>query len=381
MDRQMFEDHTGSASRDITIFLAGDVMTGRGIDQVLPHPGEPVIHEPYMKNALGYVSIAERASGPIPRPADWGYIWGEALAELARREPDVRMINLETSITGSDDFWQHKRINYRMHPDNIAVLTAAGIGYCSLANNHTLDWGYKGLQQTLDSLAQTGIAAAGAGGSLEEAMRPAVLPVAGKGRVVAFSCGTPSSGIPPEWAAARDRAGVNLLPQLSEDAVHEIRRRVDTVRRPRDIVVLSIHWGGNWGYEIPFRHRSFARLLIDEGGVDIIHGHSSHHPLGFEVYQGRPIFYGCGDFINDYEGIGGEEDFRSDLGLMYFLTMNPAAGTLSRLELVPMKIRNFKLNRASAAEAGWLREVLVRESGEWGLRLKLNPDWSLTAEW
>jgi poly-gamma-glutamate synthesis protein (capsule biosynthesis protein) len=60
--------------QSITLFLCGDVMTGRGIDQVLPHPSEPTIYEPYMDSALGYLELAERTSGPIPRPAHFSYI-------------------------------------------------------------------------------------------------------------------------------------------------------------------------------------------------------------------------------------------------------------------------------------------------------------------
>ena len=66
----------------VTIFMCGDVMLGRGIDQVLPHPGDPTIHETFMKSAEGYVEIAERMNGPIPRSAGYSYIWGAALEEL-----------------------------------------------------------------------------------------------------------------------------------------------------------------------------------------------------------------------------------------------------------------------------------------------------------
>jgi poly-gamma-glutamate synthesis protein (capsule biosynthesis protein) len=89
------------ADKSITLFLCGDVMTGRGIDQVLPHPGDPLIHEHYMKSALGYVKIAEEVNGPIARPVDFSYIWGDALGELDCRAPDLRIINLETSVTTS----------------------------------------------------------------------------------------------------------------------------------------------------------------------------------------------------------------------------------------------------------------------------------------
>jgi poly-gamma-glutamate synthesis protein (capsule biosynthesis protein) len=145
----------------LTLFLAGDVMTGRGIDQALPHPSQPRIHEGFMTSALGYLELAERASGRIPRPVGFSYVWGDALDELARRSPDLRIVNLETSITTSDEPWP-KGINYRMHPSNAPCLRAAGLDLCVLANNHVLDWGVAGLLETLETLKGAGIACAGA---------------------------------------------------------------------------------------------------------------------------------------------------------------------------------------------------------------------------
>ncbi|MBC7235480.1 MAG: CapA family protein, partial [Chloroflexi bacterium] len=288
----------------VNIFLCGDVMTGRGIDQILPHAGNPFLYEPFVRSAQDYVELAERAHGPIPRPVDFAYIWGDALAEFDRLAPDVKIINLETSITQSDDYWADKGIHYRMHPENIPCLTAAGINCCALANNHVLDWGYAGLVETLETLEKANIESAGAGRNLQEAEEPAVIEVAGRGRVLVFSYGTPSSGIPLSWAASETMPGVNLLRDLSAESLQWVKRQVDKVKRESDIVVCSIHWGSNWGYEIPIEHVRFAHGLIDEAGVDVIHGHSSHHVKGIEVYKGKPILYGCGDLINDYEGIG-----------------------------------------------------------------------------
>ena len=157
----------------ITIFLCGDVMTGRGIDQILPHPSDPTIYESYMKSAQGYVKIAERVNGPIQKPVEFAYIWGDALAELDRSAPHVRLINLETSITTHNDYWESKGIHYRMNPQNITSLTAAGIDVCALANNHVLDWGHAGLQETLDSLRGSGLQTAGAGMDETAASAPA----------------------------------------------------------------------------------------------------------------------------------------------------------------------------------------------------------------
>ena len=95
----------------ITIFMCGDVMTGRGIDQVLPHPSDPTIHESYIKSARGYVEIAEEINGPIDYPVSFSYIWGDTLKELDRVAPDLRIINLETSVTRSNDYWKGKGIN------------------------------------------------------------------------------------------------------------------------------------------------------------------------------------------------------------------------------------------------------------------------------
>ena len=87
----------------VSLFLCGDVMTGRGIDQVLAHPSPPRIYEPYMTSALGYVELAEEKSGRIGQPVGFDYVWGDALGEMETRAPDSRIVNLETSVTTSED--------------------------------------------------------------------------------------------------------------------------------------------------------------------------------------------------------------------------------------------------------------------------------------
>ena len=137
----------------VTLFLAGDVMTGRGIDQVLPFPADPQIHETFVKSASDYVKLAERANGAIQRPVGFDYIWGDALTELKRRKPDARIINLETTLTRSTRP-EPKGINYKMNPANLGAITAADIDCCVVANNHVLDWGCSGLLDTLCALEQ-----------------------------------------------------------------------------------------------------------------------------------------------------------------------------------------------------------------------------------
>jgi poly-gamma-glutamate capsule biosynthesis protein CapA/YwtB (metallophosphatase superfamily) len=230
-------------------------MIGRGIDQVLPHPSDPRLHEAYMKSARGYVELAIQANGPIPAPVDFAYIWGDALDVFTRVAPDVRVINLETAVTTSDAYWPDKGIHYRGHPANLPCLTAARIDCCVLSNNHVLDWGYAGLVETLDALRKLPVHTAGAGRNLAEAQAPAVLDVAGKGRVLVWAYGTETSSIPHSWATTPEQPGVSLLTDLSETTVREIADQVKTRKQARDIVVVSMHWGGNWGYSVPLEHR------------------------------------------------------------------------------------------------------------------------------
>ena len=84
-------------------------------------------------------------------------------------------------------------------------------------------------------------------------------------------------------------------------------------QRPDDLIIVSVHWGSNWGYDVPEEQRRFAHALIDKAGVSVVHGHSSHHPKAIEVYRDRLILYGCGDFLNDYEGIKGYEELKLSL--------------------------------------------------------------------
>jgi len=367
-------------SHSITLFMAGDVMTGRGIDQVLLHPGDPRLHESFVKDARHYVALAEAVNGPIQTPLQCKTLWGEALLEWQRIAPDVRLINLETSITTSRDYWPDKGVHYKMHPRNIACLAEAGIDYCSLANNHVLDWGYSGLTETLASLADRNISFSGAGENQQQAEQAAIIEVAEKGRVIVLSYGFRSSGIPSGWAAQPDKAGVNLLPNMKARTVRLVKQQIDTLKQAGDIVIASIHWGSNWGYAVPQSHIDFAHRLIDEAGIDVIYGHSSHHPRPLEVYNGKLIIYGSGDFINDYEGISGYEEYRDNLVLMYFADIDPGSGKLIQLQLVPMQIKQFSLRRASEGDSLWLQETLNREGWPMGTRLQLTEDHVLTLE-
>ncbi|RIJ42131.1 CapA family protein [Pontibacter oryzae] len=365
----------------LKLFLGGDVMLGRGIDQVMPYSVLPELYETYVKDARTYVRLAEKTNGLLPLKVSFSYPWGDALGVFQRIAPDVKLINLETSVTTNATPWPDKVVCYRMHPKNVSALSEAGIDFCSLSNNHVLDWQRAGLTETLKSLRDVGIAFAGAGKNLSEAQKPAILPIFRKNRLIILSYSSESSGVPAVWAATATKPGINLLPDYSRNTVALIKRQVAKIKHPGDVVLFSMHWGPNWGYTIPQAHQKFAHALIDKAGVDLLYGHSSHHPLGMEVYNGKLILYGTGDLINDYEGIKGHEKYRPDLAVMYFPEINGQTGNLVSLTLVPMQIRKFRLNSASQQDSEWLAEVLDRESAPFGARVALNDDRTMALHW
>jgi poly-gamma-glutamate synthesis protein (capsule biosynthesis protein) len=267
-----------------------------------------------------------------------------------------------------------------MSPDNADCLTAAAVDCCVLANNHVLDWGRAGLLDTLTSLERRGIKVAGAGRNLRDASAPAVLDAAGKARLLVFAFACPTSGVPSSWAATPSGPGVNFLSELSEASAARIAEQVGQARRAGDIVVVSLHWGPNWGYEIDGQ-RSFAHTLIDKAGVSVVHGHSSHHAKAIEVYRDRLILYGCGDFLNDYEGIGGYGRYRGDLALMFFVDIGQGDGSLRAVELVPLQIRKFQLVNASRRDTAWMHQTLDRETRAFGTRVEQKTDGRLALNW
>ncbi|MFF5537643.1 CapA family protein [Streptomyces cinerochromogenes] len=364
--------------KTVTVFLAGDVMLGRGVDQILPHPGDPVLREDHVRDAREYVALAEAAHGPVPRPADPAWPWGEALTVLERAAPDVRVINLETAVTRDGTFAPGKAVHYRMHPDNLPCLAAARPDVCVLANNHVLDFGPAGLRETLDSLAAAGLRTAGAGRDAEEAWRPATVPLRPDGRVLVLAFGMPSSGIPHGWAATAERPGVALVTAPTTAAATDFADRLRrTGRQPGDLVVASVHWGPNWGYTPSRAEVRFAHALID-AGADLVHGHSSHHPRPPEIYRDRLVLYGCGDLVDDYEGIAGYERYRDDLRLLYLVSVEPGTGRLTGLRMVPLRARRLRLEHAPAEDTAWLGAVLDEHARPLGTRVVPADDGTLT---
>jgi poly-gamma-glutamate synthesis protein (capsule biosynthesis protein) len=271
------------------------------------------------------------------------YPWGDTLPIL--KSMDVRIANLECVISDIGTPWSltPKMFHFRSDAKNVESLIAAHMDIVSLANNHVLDYQEEALACMLKLLDANHICHAGAGKTLDEAMQPALVEFAGK----TIGCIAVTDN-EEEWAAGKSRAGIFYVPIDVEDRrAKALFQQVENVRKRVDLLVVSLHWGPNWGYEVPSEQIPFARTLIDRG-ADIVFGHSGHVFRGIEIYRGKPIFYCAGDFIDDYMV---DERERNDESFIFVVD------DMKRIDLYPTVITDFQ---ARLAPPDRQKEILVK---------------------
>lgn len=323
-------------SRIFKLNFVGDVMLGRLIDQLFPtHVQEPI-------EAAHIANFVRR--NPELKSYSFQSPWGNARPLFL--SSDLNLINLETSATTFSGKWPDKVFNYRMHPDNIASLKDAKIDYASCANNHSLDFCEAGLFETVKALKSAGIAFAGAGETREEATRPAVLELPRKAEEPSSTAKSheihvySASDHPHDWG----RVPSFHLIDYSHETRSRLKSLLDSTNRPSHALkIFSVHWGPNYSWQPSSNIRSLAHFLVDECGVNIIHGHSSHHVQGVEVYKHALIIYGCGDFVDDY-AIDGE--YRNDLSAIWRVHVEETEDGKKlhpkMLEVFPTRIKRFQ---------------------------------------
>jgi len=282
------------------------------------------------------------------------YPWGNVLPLLLTA--DALVLNLECVISDRGEPWPGKTFVFRSDLKNVAVLESARVTAVSLANNHVLDMGGDALGDCLNVLAERRIASAGAGLSLEAARRPALFQIGSvEAALIAFTDNEPG------WEARGATPGVFYAPVDPRDG--RFRVLLDSIREAAslaDLVIVSAHWGGNWGEKPPDSHRQAAHLFID-AGAHVIHGHSAHVLRGVEIYRNRPIFYSCGDFVDDYAV---DEIERNDQSCVFALELDDQR--MSRLLLVPTVIRNLQAQLACGRDREAILARMRRLSDELG---------------
>ncbi len=324
--------------RNLTIALAGDVMLGRGVDAVIARRGH-------------------------------AYPWGDMLPVLW--EAGLFLVNLECAITDRTTRGRDgglKPFYFRAHPSAAGTLRVARVDFASLANNHACDYGAEGLLDTVRVLDRAGIRHGGAGSNLASAERPAVL-TANDHRVAVVAC----ADFPPQWAAGPDVPGIHYLPVPAEPPDFDrIARALAEARRHADLVILSIHWGPNMRDQPTLEFREFAHRMVG-AGADIFWGHSAHVVQGVERLEGRLILYDTGDFLDDYavDGV-----LRNDLSALFLVRIENHR--ITGLELVPVKIADCQVNRATGEERGRFIRAFTARCGELGTPVAEKPDRSLS---
>ena len=288
--------------------------------------------------------------------------WGDTLPLL--RRADLLVGNLEFVLAADGRPWPGKVFHFRADPAAVASLEAAGFGLVSVANNHVLDFGVEAALASLATLDDHGIRFAGAGPDLDAARRAAVVSRGGlRIGMIAFTDNEPG------WEAGPAAPGVHYAPVDPRDHRAEaILESVVRVRDAVDLLIVSAHWGGNWGVDVPRSHRAFARALV-AAGADVVFGHSPHIVRGVEVIRGRPILYGAGDFVDDYAVDPVE---RNDRGFVFVLRTEPATPVELRLHPTEIDGCRVRLVHRHAREAA---DAMVRRCEALGTR----ADWDAQA--
>lgn len=288
------------------IALLGDVMLGRLVNKMLKH-------------------------------SDPAYPWGNTLSIL--QTADLRICNLECVLSDIGNPWSttSKVFHFRSDEKNIKTLQIAKIDIVSLANNHVLDYEYEALRRMQNILKEHGILYAGAGKDLSNASKPAFCQINGlKIALIAFTDNE------PDWAAQETKPGILYIPtDINDKRMQNFLNHIENLRKQVDFLIVSAHWGSNWGYYPPKEHTSIGHAIID-AGADLIFGHSCHVFRGIEVYKNRPIIYSAGDFIDDYAI---DEIERNDESFIFILE-NEQNSSL-KLYLYPTCINQFQVNLAS----------------------------------
>lgn len=284
----------------------------------------------------GDVMLGRLVNEYLKRQRNKSIVWGNTLPIL--KNSDLTFINLECAITRETSPGKKDTpvFFFRSDPENIQALTKADVDFCCLANNHVLDFGERGLLQTLEFLKRAGIYYSGAGENLDEAQSPAEISIKNL-KIKVFSFTDNEKG----WRATRRKPGINYIPiDLRNRDAKLLFETVEKAKKEGYLVVVSTHWGPNM-LRFPLdSHIEFAHKLIDSG-CDIIHGHSSHVFQPVEIYKKKVIFYDCGEMLDDYAV---DPLLRNDESFIFEVYLKNKAVT--KVVLTPIIIDNLQVNLA-----------------------------------
>jgi len=365
-------------STTFTILLLGDLMIGRLIDALLPTSIAREHPESCPEDAAHTVDTYILPNNPQLKSYNYRSPWGNAVDLI--RSSDGVLVNLETALTTGTTPWPGKVFNYRSHPGNVKCLTEVGLG----GGSHKAS--------TVQTLSDAGIEFAGAGRTKEEAAQPGIIELSGTdGKKWDVKCWS-FSDHPTDW---KSEECLNLIDYTSKSR-DLMKRQIMAADQTKDskktsgclgLKVVSMHWGPNYRWHPAHEIVATAHWLIDECDVDLIHGHSSHHVQGVEVYKGKLIVYGCGDFVDDYAV---DAQWRNDLSAAWRVTVGEKEDRpddrleVKKLEVFPNRIRKFQANllKPEDQDHKWVEMKFRELCGRFGTNVEhdLGQDWQLVVD-
>ena len=248
----------------------------------------------------------------------------EQVRDILKQAPIV-FGNLEGPLTDGGEPIQNKKYIFRSPPDKVApALARSGFNVVSLANNHSMDYGVQGLEDTRAALEKNRIRPVGAGKNLAEARAPVYMK-AGPATVAFLAY---SLTFPEEFWAAPDKPGTAFG---HEDSV---RADVAAARKKADVVIVSFHWGQEGKTELRDYQVQLAHAAIDEGAAAVL-GHHPHVVQAVEHYKDGVILYSLGNFTF---GSYSKAATRSVIALLTFRD-----GRVRELRLTPIDVNNVEV--------------------------------------
>jgi poly-gamma-glutamate synthesis protein (capsule biosynthesis protein) len=276
--------------------------------------------EKIILTAVGDIMLA--GSG-VATFAKSGYDYPFAATGPELRRSDITVGNLEAPLARRGAEFTGKQFRFKASPKAAAALRAAGFSVVTLANNHSMDFGSVGLQETMQNLASEKILHAGAGENLTAARRPVF--VERKGKRVAFLAYSLTQ--PLEFFADDSRAGT--APGYSRFFREDIRQ----AKSIADYVVVSFHWGAELS-TFPKSYQVDAGRRAIDAGADLVIGHHPHVLQGVERYRRGLILYSLGNFAF------GSMSRHSDTSVIARVTLD---GAVREVELLPLNVLNSQV--------------------------------------
>ena len=236
-------------------------------------------------------------------------------------QADIAFANLESPFTNTGTKFE-KKFNFKVPPDYAIGLIKAGFDVVTLANNHILDYGMDGLENTITVLDSIGLDHCGAGLSLAQAQQPAI--IERNGFRIAFL--GYSMVFPEEFWANRSMGGTNYPYNMEKNI-----RQADSLA---DFIVVTFHWGAE-GVNFPKDYQKFFAHTAIDCGADLVLGHHPHVLQGLEIYKNRLIAYSLGNFsFSSYSQRASES-----MILKVYLT----TGGLLFAKIIPISVDNYEI--------------------------------------